>query len=209
MPSPLTLSHITTAVSGFSVMRPTSLSSPTRTPSPRRQGHERLQPLDFGVKGRAQFGRANRDRYHLDGLGQPAAGGELLVVLRFGSLDVDAQGDGRKAVGLATGRQDPFRIGQDLRWFQMSPGFMNHDLDRRILQLHQLQQSGVQRQIGKATARCGDKHATTPFWLTGRGRPGWPASAPLRHRAVAYRFAGPPGNTRGIVLGEIGYTMVV
>jgi len=68
---------------------------------------------------------------------------------------------------------------------------MNHDFDGRILQLDHLEQGHVQRQIGKATTRCSDKHASTPFhWF---------------QSLLAYRFPGPAGQfTHGWIDREDG-----
>ena len=75
-----------------------------------------------------------------------------MVVVGLGGLDVDAQRHGREAVGLAAERRGPLRIGQHLRRLQMPVRLVNHDLDGGVFQFHQLQQGGIQGQIGKAAA---------------------------------------------------------
>ena len=122
------------------------------------QGGHRPQTLHLGVEGGAQLGRADRDRHDLDGLRQAAAGGELAVVIGLGGLDVDAQRHGRQAVRLAAERHGPLRVGQHGRGLQVPCRLVKHDLHGGVFKLHQLQQRGIQRQVGKAAARSGNKH---------------------------------------------------
>ncbi len=88
-----------------------------------------------------------------------------MIVVGLGRLDLDTQRDGRQPMGLPAEPHGLLGVGQDLRRLQVPIGFVDHDLDGGVFQIDQLRQGGVQRQMGKATARSGNKHATTPFWV--------------------------------------------
>ena len=132
---------------------------------PGGQGHHRPQPLDLGVEGRAQLGRADRNGHHFGRLGQLATGGELLVVERLGGLDVHAVGNRRQPMGLAADPHGAVRIGQDLRGLEVPSRLVDHDLHRRIFEIQQPLQGGVQRQVGETIARRGDEHTPLLYRL--------------------------------------------
>ena len=142
------------------------MSKPTRTPSREAKRHHRAQSLHFGVERGTQFGRSHGDRHHLDGLRQAATRGELVIVSGLGRLDLDAQRDGRQPMGLPAECHGTLGVGQHLRGLHVPVGLVNHDFDGGVFQIDQLRQGGVQRQLGEAAASSGNKHATTPFWVT-------------------------------------------
>ena len=81
-----------------------------------------------------------------------------MVVFRLGSVDLDAQGDGRQAVRLAALDHGLLRVGQHFGGLQVAVPLVDHDFHGGVLQFDQLEQGGVERQMGKATAGSGNEH---------------------------------------------------
>ena len=110
----------------------------------RRYGGQFAEPFDFGVKGRTQLGRTDGKGHDFNRLGQLAAGGKLAVVEGFRGFDVDAEGNGGQAMGLAAERYGSFEIVQHGGGLHVSARLVDHEFHTGVLQIGELHQGGIQ-----------------------------------------------------------------